>query len=112
MSNFQSTFFESSSAIYIVMGSLSGMFVILPRLVMHKTISTFMDEVRVDSVKNKANFNLIKVVALNLSSISGGAQFLMLLAILLHVTDLYTICYFIVNFLIMIFSLKKILNDK
>lgn len=107
--NSQAGILESGGSLYIILGSLSGMFVVLPRLVMHKTISTFMDKGRVKSVKDKSSFNLVKVIALNISSISGGAQFLFLLAIIFHLMDVYTILYFVFNFLIMIVSLKKIL---
>lgn len=109
--NSQNTFLKLDSPIYIVLGALTGMFVILPRLVMHKTISTFMDLGKVSGVKDKTNFNLVKVIALNISSISGGAQFLMLIAILFHMTDIYVCCYFAFNFLVMIVSLKDVLTE-
>lgn len=98
--------------IYIILGALSGVFVIFPRLVMHKAISTLMDESSVKNVKEKENFSPIKVFALNLSSVTGGAQVLMLIAIIFNLMDIYTICYFIFNLLIMIVSLYSVLRKK
>lgn len=98
--------------IYIILGALSGTFVIFPRLIMHKTISTLMDFSSVKDVKNKENFNLIKVFALNLGSVTGGAQVFMLIAIIFNIMDIYTICYFIFNLVLMFFSIYSILKNK
>jgi len=101
-----------SGELLIVMGALSGMFMIFPRLVMHKAISTFMNSKKFDEVKDRSSFNLLKVIVLNLSSVAGGAQVLMLVAIVFQITDLYTVCYFLFNFLIMVASLKSILKER
>lgn len=98
--------------IYIILGSLSGVFVIFPRLVMHKAISTMMDVEAVKSVKDKENFSIIKIIALNLGSVTGGAQVLMIIAILFNIMDLYTIGYFIFNLLIMIVSIYSVLKNR
>lgn len=98
--------------IYIILGSLSGIFVIFPRLIMHKTISTIMDTEVVKSIKNKEDFSIIKILALNLGSVTGGAQVLMIISIIFNIMDLYTLGYFLFNFLIMIFSLYSILRNK
>lgn len=96
--------------IYIILGGLSGTFMIFPRLVMHKAISTLMDSKQVEKVKDKSHLNPVKVVALNLSSVAGGAQVLMLAAIILNIMDLYTVGYFLFNTLVMIVSLRSILK--
>ena len=101
-----------NNEIYIILGALSGMFMIFPRLVMHKAISTLMDSSTTEEVKDKSNFSSIKVFALNLSSVAGGAQVLMLVSIVLNIMDAYTICYFVFNLLVMIVSLKSILREK
>ncbi|NRY62046.1 CDP-alcohol phosphatidyltransferase family protein [Clostridium beijerinckii] len=100
------------SEIYIILGALSGVFMIFPRLVMHKAISTLMNPSVVKGVKDKSNFNPVKIFALNLSSVAGGAQVLMLISIILDIMDVYTICYFVFNFLVMVVSLKSILKEK
>lgn len=101
-----------SRELYIIFGCLSGFFVILPRLVMHKMLSTFLDESITSSVKDKSNFGILKIIALNLNSISGGAQVLMLVAIVFNISNLFTIGYLILNLLIMIVSLKSIFSEE
>lgn len=96
--------------IFIILGALSGVFVIFPRLIMHKTISTLMDPSSTKAIKDKENFSLIKVVALNLGSVTGGAQVLMLVAFIFNIMDIYTIGYFVFNLLIMVASIYSVLK--
>lgn len=104
-------FISFDPSVLIVLGALSGNFVLFPRLVMHKKISTYMDESVVEGVKDKAKFGIIKIIALNLASVSGGAQVLMLAAVLFNILNLYTIGYFIFNLLVMLVSLKSIFTE-
>lgn len=97
---------------YIIAGALSGIFVIFPRFIMHKIISTIGTVEEIDSVKDKAGYGVCKIVALNLISISGFVQVLMLLAVVFDMTDLFTMFYFVLNFVVMVYSLKCILTDK
>ena len=98
--------------IYIILGALSGIFVIFPRLIMHKAISTMMNTEYVKSIKNKNEFSVVKIIALNLGSVTGGAQVFMLISIMLNIMDLYTVGYIIFNLLIMIVSIYSILKNK
>lgn len=95
--------------VYIIMGALSGIFVIFPRLVMHKAISTLQSAEKVKDVKNKEDYGIIKQIGLNLTSISGFVQVLMLVAIIANWLDLFTIGYFILNFMVMVISLRSVL---
>lgn len=97
--------------IYIIMGGISGVAVIFPRLVMHKVISTSGESKSTDSVKNKSEFGFLKIIALNLTSIAGFVQVLMLLAILIDMLDLFTIGYCFLNCGIMIISLYSVLKE-
>ncbi len=96
---------------YIIIGALSGIFVIFPRFIMHKAITTVKDENIVSGVKDKSSYSPVKLIALNLTSISGFVQVLMLLAILLNMLDLFTIGYFVLNLLVMIMSLRSIFKQ-
>ena len=100
------------SEIYIIIGALSGIFVIFPRFIMHKSLTTLGDINAMNSVKEKSEYGFIKLVALNITSISGFVQVFMLLAIVLNMMDLFTICYFVVNFIVMIASLKSIFTQR
>ena len=79
---------------------------------MHKAISTMMNTEYVKSIKNKNEFSVVKIIALNLGSVTGGAQVFMLISIMLNIMDLYTVGYFIFNLLIMIVSIYSILKNK
>ena len=108
---FQSVF-KLPLEIYIIIGALSGFFVIFPRLIMHKAITSTRDEKALKGIKDKSEFGFIKLVALNLTSVSGFAQIIMLIAILIKAMDLFTVVYFVLNFLICTVSLKSILSEK
>lgn len=72
----------NDSDIYIILGALSGISLIFPRLVMHKYINTVAQDESVSSIKDKSDFNTIKILALNMTSITGIPQVLLLLTIL------------------------------
>ena len=97
---------------YVVLGALSGIFVIFPRFIMHKAITMLGDQSTMKSVKDKSEYGFVKLVALNLTSIAGFVQVLMLIAVLLNIMDLFTIGYFILNFMVMVVSLRNIFNVK
>ena len=94
---------------YIILGALSGMFVLFPRLVMHKAINTVKDD-KSEHFKGRKNFGLKEMIALNVTSITGSAQLFMLIAILLKLSDLFTLGYFIINLVIMIITINKIIK--
>lgn len=103
------TFIDSE--IMIIIGALSGIFTMFPRLVMHKAKSTLVGANVGEDLVDREHFSFAKIMALNLKSVSGGAQVLMLVAIVLHISDLYTICYFIFNLLVMLVSLRSIFKE-
>lgn len=105
-------FVSINPELYIVLGALSGMFVIFPRFIMHKAITTIKDEEAVSGVKDKSSYGFVKLVALNLTSISGFVQVLMLIAIVLNILDLFTICFFLLNLMVMLVSLRSIFKEK
>lgn len=95
----------------IICGGLIAIVDLLPRLVMHKAVTTMMDKEAVKDVMDKADYGLVKTIALNLRSCAGGAQFLLLVAILLNILDLYTVCYLLFNTAVMIISLRSVLKE-
>ena len=109
---FTSTSLAISPEMLIILGALSGIFTMFPRLVMHKAKSTVHDKSIGDDLTDREHFSLIRVIALNLKSVTGGAQLLMLVAILTGISDIYTVCYFVFNLLIMFVSLKSVLKEK
>lgn len=98
--------------LYIVLGALSSVFAIFPRLIMHKAITTLGKKNAIDEIKNKANYGLIKTITLNLTSVAGLAQVIMLVSVLTNTEDFFTVGYFCLNLLVMIVSLKTILRHE
>ena len=105
-------FLPMDKDIYLVLGGLSALFTLFPRLIMHKTISHLMDKESTKVLSDRSHFNPLKVIALNLKSTTGGAQVLMLAAILTSTSDVFTVFYFLFNTLVMLASLKSILKEK
>lgn len=94
---------------FIILGVLSGIFVIFLHFVIHKAITTLGDQGSMKSVKDKSEYGFVKLVALNLTSIAGFVQVLMPIAVVFNIMELFTIGYFILNFMVMVVSLKSIL---
>ena len=95
----------------IIIGGVTAVFNMFPRLVMHKAVTTLMDKSSVSSISEKKDYGFIKVIALNLKSCAGGAQVLLLAAILLNVLDLYTVFYFVFNTVVMFATLRSIFKQ-
>lgn len=107
-SDYSQTLFFTQKA-YLILGSLSGVFVLFPRLIMHKAINTVGNK-NSEQYKGRKNFGVIEIIALNVTSITGFAQLFMLIAILLKLSDLFTLVYFLINLLVMVISIKKIVK--
>ena len=101
-----------SSEILIIIGGLTALIDMFPRLIMHKTVTTLMDKTAVSEVSEKKNYGIVKIITLNLRSCAGGAQLLFLVAILCNILDLYTVCYFLFNTAVMIVTLRTIFKEK
>lgn len=100
-----------NTSIYIILGALSGVSLIFPRLIMHKYINTVGLNNSAESIKNKGDFSLLKILALNLTSITGFPQVLLLLAIAFDQLHVYTIFYFFINVFVMLASLNSLLKE-
>ena len=108
---FVQDFIDIPIDLYIIIGALSGIMVIFPRFIMHKMITTVGIE-KMELIKDKSKYNFCKIVALNLTSVSGFVQVFMLVAILINMMDLFTIIYFIINASICFISLHTMLSEK
>ncbi|MBO0452042.1 CDP-alcohol phosphatidyltransferase family protein [Candidatus Enterococcus murrayae] len=97
---------------FVIMGAFSGFSVILPRLVMHKKNSTYAGLNKQSSLNKKNEYSFSKIVALNLTSVSGFIQIIMLSSLMLDFQDIFTVFYFIVNTIVLIVSLKQLLREQ
>lgn len=96
----------------IILGAFSGMAQLFPRLVMHKAKSEMSNATGANSISNKENYGFVKIVALNLTSISGMVQPLFLIAILMNIESQFNIVYCIINLILMLITLFKILHNE
>ena len=94
---------------FLLLGAISGFCFIYPRLVMQKKSNLYGSEV-VKEVKDKSNFGIIKVIALNISSINGLALLLFLVGILTHTLNILTVAYFLFNLALCVGSSYKLLK--
>ncbi|QEA50098.1 CDP-alcohol phosphatidyltransferase family protein [Latilactobacillus curvatus] len=93
----------------IIIGAISGMSVIFPRLVMHKA-NTELGCSEKNELADKKDFGFIKVVALNITSISGLVEVFLLIAIMLNQVNIFNWIYLVINLVVMIGSLIKVLK--
>ncbi|APE76989.1 hypothetical protein ARA02_06490 [Leuconostoc mesenteroides subsp. jonggajibkimchii] len=99
------------SIIWVILGSLSGFFQILPRLIMHKYINSVPSNISI-GLSDKKNYGLLKNIALNISSITGFPQPLLLIALILHSASYFVLIYFFINSLLMCFSIFKLFKGE
>lgn len=97
----------SDNSMYLVLGGLSAIFTLYPRLVLHKSKSEENVEA-VNTIVNKSEYDTLQVIALNITSTSGLIQPIMLLSVIFEMAGLFTAAYFVINLLLMIFSLMKL----
>ena len=115
MASHEHGFFEMNyqieTDVYVILGALSGIFCLLPRLVMHKMINILGNNSNTSSIGDTNHLSLLKLITLNLISVTGFAQLFMLIAALTDTMDIYTVFYFIVNTIVMGVSLVSMFRN-
>lgn len=96
--------------LYIVIGGLTSLMSLFPRLVMQKKKASESGAEAVKAVGDKASFSLPKIIALNLESAIGLMQIVVLLGVIFHFLNIFIACYFILNLIIMVYSLYTLLK--
>ena len=94
---------------YIVLGGLTALMSIFPRLVMQKKKADGGIE-SVKIVAEKANYSISKIIALNVESAIGLTQVILFFAIIFHFLNFFIICYFFINIVITIYTLYSLLK--
>ena len=95
---------------YLILGGATAIFSIFPRLVMHKKKSYADNSGAIKDLSDKKSFGITQIVAMNLISPSGFMQVVLLACILLHITNLFILFYFLLNLGMMSVSLYKLLR--
>ena len=81
--------------VYILIGALTSMACILPRLFEHKAVTLF--EGYRSAVTDKTNYSLFYVMGLNLAGMAGLSNPLMLIAYSLNCLNYYLLFYFLIQ---------------
>lgn len=95
--------------LYIVLGGLTALMSIFPRLVMQKRKADMGTE-SVKLVADKVNYSISQIIALNVESAIGLPQVLLFFAIIFHFLNIFICCYFCINIVIMVYTLYKLLK--
>lgn len=97
------------SGYYIILGGLSSISSIFPRLIYQKIKATFRDDEGADQVRR--NKSLIRKIEMNITSISGGTMVCSFVAIIFGLLDVFTLGYFLLNIMKMLLSLYIIFKN-
>ena len=98
------------SEYYIIIGAVSGLSCLFPRVVYQKIRAEFSsDKIRAEQVR--WHRSPLRILERNIGSITGGTMVFFLLGILLHCLDLLTIAYAALNIVKMVVSLYKITKE-
>lgn len=98
---------------YLILGSLSAMCWIFPRLVMHKKANVYKND-GVLATMNRKSYGLIRLIVFNVTSINGLGAVLFLLAYLFEINALCMWGYFgvsMISCLACVYSLMKKKKD-
>ena len=94
---------------FIIIGAVSSISSIFPRLIYQKIKATFKDNEGVDQVRK--NKSLIRKIEMNVTSISGGTMVFSFFSIIFGLLDIFTFCYCFLNVMKMVLSLYSIFRD-
>lgn len=92
----------------MIIGGLSAIFTLIPRLLMHRKLAMSSEHSKASGLKNKESYSILKIIALNICDPAGFQEVIMLIAILMGWNLYFTIVYFFVNLAMMIYSLKNL----
>ena len=94
---------------YIIIGAVSSISSIFPRLIYQKIKATIKNNESADQVRK--NKSLIRKIEMNVTSISGGTMVFSFISIIFGILDFFTLCYCFLNVMKMVLSLYSIFRD-
>lgn len=104
-------FFESGNYLYFIVSGISAVSTLIPRTLTHRMISLEKNENNsAIELKNKEEYSVAKVIALNICDPAGFQMVFMLIAIIFHMCSLFTALYAILNVLVMTYSIIKLMK--
>lgn len=100
---------NTGSVLYENAGFFTAIFCLLARLIMHKKMVVFAENS--NELNSKENYSPLKILALNITSISGFMQVIMMLTIIFSCIEIFVLVYCMIHFLILILSMCKLLKE-
>lgn len=100
----------NSNEIVMELAGISAVASLIPRVLMHRQLALKREITDVNKLKDKENYGLLKLVALNICDPAGFQEHIVLVAILFHLETEFTIFYLILNIAIMIYSIKEMIK--
>ena len=94
----------------IILGALSSLFGLFPRLMLHKIATSLHNFDLIKDLKGNGKIGVFRLIAINISSITGGVMLLLLFAVIYRFLDVFTVFYCILNALKMILALHILLK--
>ncbi len=96
---------------YLMLGSATSILAIFPRLMMHKKKSSLSNNYVGREFTDKKNFNIPKIVMMNLVAPCDGLLLLFLISIILKLNYLFVLFYFVINVIVTTVALHGILKE-
>lgn len=93
----------------VMAGGISAVSTIIPRLLMHRKLARKPDD-NATNLKDKESYGILKMIALNLCDPAGLQEVFIFLAIIFHKNTEFTICYCVLNIIVMIYSIYSMLE--
>ena len=93
----------------IVLSEVSAVSTIIPRLLMHRK-NAMKGNSASNALKDKSSYSIPKIIMLNICDPAGFQQVFMLLAILFGLCTEFSIAYFLINVLVMVYSIRALLD--
>lgn len=98
--------------VYLILGDLTTVFCLLPRLMMHKKMSTIKDSKVVNELREVSEFSLSRIIAVNIIAPIGLMQIIHLLCIVFKMMNIFILFYCVINFAIMVISICNLLKEE
>ena len=103
--------FFISRVLVIELAGISAVASLIQRLLMHRKIAMEKNSTEANKLRDKENYGLLKIIALNICDPAGFQEHIVLIAILFHLGTEFTIFYLILNIAIMIYSIKGMIKE-
>ena len=96
----------------LILGGGTAIMSIFPRLILQKKKNYNIASEAVRAYTEVSSFSITKMIATNLISPSGFMQIIILVGLCFHFSNILIAFYFVVNFVIMMTTLKSLLKEK